>query len=145
MSDTLSPRDDGPPAAFRLTEGNQLMGHVRVNGVHDPAIDWYRHCSCGDRLPANRGVHVSLTKRLPLLVALVAVLSLGSSLQVEAQGRRGGRGRSVVVVNRGYYWADPFWYQATATRSTRTTSFRLAGIPIPATTATTLAAQFAWK
>jgi hypothetical protein len=53
---------------------------------------------------------VSLKKRLPLLVALVAVLSLGSSLQAEAQGRRGGRVRSVVVVGRGYYWADPFWY-----------------------------------
>jgi hypothetical protein len=51
---------------------------------------------------------VSLKKRLPLLVALVAVLSLGSSVASEAQGRRGGR--TVVVVGRGYYWADPFWY-----------------------------------
>ena len=53
---------------------------------------------------------MSLKKRALLLVALVAVLSLGSSLPGEAQGRRGGRVRSVVVVGRGYYWADPFWY-----------------------------------
>jgi hypothetical protein len=53
---------------------------------------------------------VSLKKRLPLLVALVAVLSLGSSVRSDAQGRRVGPVRSVVVVGRGYYWADPFFY-----------------------------------
>ncbi|MEO8259605.1 MAG: PEGA domain-containing protein [Acidobacteriota bacterium] len=52
---------------------------------------------------------MSLKKRLFLLVAFVAVLALGASAPGEAQGRRGGRGRSVVVVGRGYYWADPFW------------------------------------
>jgi hypothetical protein len=52
---------------------------------------------------------VSLKKRLFLLVAFAAVLSLGA-VPSEAQGRRGGRARSVVVVGRGYYWADPFWY-----------------------------------
>jgi hypothetical protein len=53
---------------------------------------------------------VPLKKRLTLLVASVAVLSLGSSLPAQAQSRRGGRARSVVVVGRSYYWADPFWY-----------------------------------
>ena len=53
---------------------------------------------------------MSLKKRLSLLVALVAVLSLGSTLPGEAQGRRGGRVRSLVVVGPGYYWGDPFWY-----------------------------------
>ena len=53
---------------------------------------------------------MSLKKRLFLLVAFVAVLSLGASVPGEAQGRRGGRARSVVVVGRGYYWADPFFY-----------------------------------
>ena len=52
---------------------------------------------------------MSLKQRLFLLVAFVAVLSLGA-VPSEAQGRRGGRVRSVVVVGRGYYWADPFWY-----------------------------------
>lgn len=51
---------------------------------------------------------MSLMKRLPLLVGLVAVLVVGLSVPGEAQGRRGGRGRTVVV-SRGYY-ADPFWY-----------------------------------
>jgi hypothetical protein len=86
------------------------MEHVRVNSAHVPAIDLVLSLLSAQRLPANRGVPVPLTKRLPFLVALVALLSLGSSLQVEAQARRGGRGRSVVVVNRGYYWANPFWY-----------------------------------
>jgi hypothetical protein len=53
---------------------------------------------------------VSLKKRLWVLVGLVALLLLGSSLPGQAQSRRGGRVRSVVVVGRGYYWADPFWY-----------------------------------
>ena len=53
---------------------------------------------------------MSLKKRSCLLVALVAVLSLGWSLPGEAQARRGGRVRSVVVVGPGYYWPDPFWY-----------------------------------
>ena len=49
---------------------------------------------------------MSLKKRLPLLVVLVAMLSFWSSLQVEAQG---GHARSVVVVGGGYY-ANPVWY-----------------------------------
>jgi hypothetical protein len=58
---------------------------------------------------------VPLKNRLPLLVALVALLSLASTVPSEAQGRRGGRSRSVVIVGGGvygggYYYADPFWY-----------------------------------
>jgi hypothetical protein len=58
---------------------------------------------------------VSPNKRLPFLVALVAVLSLGSGSQVEAQVHRGAQGRPVVVVGGGYYgggyyWANPFWF-----------------------------------
>ena len=56
-----------------------------------------------------------LKNRLPLLVALVAALSLASTVPSEAQGRRGGRSRSVVIVGGGvygggYYYADPFLY-----------------------------------
>jgi hypothetical protein len=53
---------------------------------------------------------VSLKKRLLLLGAFVAVLSLGATAPSEALGHRGGRAQSVVVVGAGYYWADPFWY-----------------------------------
>lgn len=53
---------------------------------------------------------MSLKKRLFLLAAFVAVLSLGATAPSEAQGHRGGPARSVVVVGAGYYSADPFWY-----------------------------------
>jgi hypothetical protein len=55
-----------------------------------------------------------MTKRLVLLVAMVAALAVGFSAPGEAQGRRGFRGggvRSVVVIRGGYYgYYDPFWY-----------------------------------
>ena len=73
------------------------MDHVRVNGVRLPAIDLVLSLLSSERLPTNRGVPVSLNKRLPFFVALVAVLSLGSGSQVEAQGHRGAHGRSVVA------------------------------------------------
>ena len=51
---------------------------------------------------------MSSRKRFAFLVALVAVLAVGWSVPGEAQGRRGARGRTVIVT-RGYY-ADPFFY-----------------------------------
>jgi hypothetical protein len=50
-----------------------------------------------------------MTKRFFLLVTMVAVLSVAFGAPGEAQVRRVGRVRSVVVV-RGAYYADPFWY-----------------------------------
>jgi hypothetical protein len=54
--------------------------------------------------------HVSAHKKLFLFFTLAVVGLVASATTTEAQGRRGGRGR-VVVVQRGYYgYADPFWY-----------------------------------
>jgi hypothetical protein len=108
-SDTLSPGDDGSQGTLRFTEWTELMDHVRVNGDRVAAIDLVLSLLSSWRLPANRGVPVSLKKRLPLLIVLVAMLAFGSSFQVEAQAYRGGHARSVVVVGGGYY-ASPFWY-----------------------------------
>ena len=87
---------------------------------------------------------MSLKKRLFLLVAFVAVLSFAAAVPGEAQGRRGGRARSVVVAGRGYHRADPFWYGYGYPFSP-TISFRSVPIPIPAITASTLAAPFGWR
>jgi hypothetical protein len=51
---------------------------------------------------------VSLAKRFSLLCALVAIIIVvGLSVSGEAQVHRG---RTVVVADGGFYYANPFWY-----------------------------------
>src|SRR6266550_8853813 len=74
-----------------------------------PANAWHFCCSfLGTPAPFCSRIPVSSPKRLLWLVALAAIVIVGTASTSDAQGFR--RGRSRVVVVGGYYYADPFWY-----------------------------------
>ena len=106
----MSPSDDASVARFSAPASTELTLNVRVTGPrHSPA----------DLVPALLSSHgclpievfrVAEKTRLPSRRLRRRCCRSEPACRSDAQGRRGGRARSVVVVGRGYYWADPFWY-----------------------------------